>query len=112
MKRICETDQSGAKGGSRDSRGIKMTKKQTIPSKVTVVTTLQPEHTQGQHDHAPFQGKVVARSLPKIDGMLLAQGKPLFVADIKMDGMLHAKVLWSPHAHARIKRIDVSKAER
>ena len=33
-----------------------------------------------------------------------------YVADIKPKGLLHAKLLRSPHAHARIVRIDVSKA--
>mgnify|MGYP002681749768 CR=1 FL=1 len=47
----------------------------------------------------------------KVDGAKLVQGKPAFSADIELRGMLIAKVLWSPLAHARIKRIDVSKAK-
>jgi putative selenate reductase molybdopterin-binding subunit len=46
----------------------------------------------------------------KVDAVKLVQGKPAFTADIEMRGMLVAKVLHSPVAHARIKRIDVSKA--
>ena len=46
----------------------------------------------------------------KVDAVKLAQGKPAFAADIEMRGMLIAKVLHSPHAHARIKKIDASKA--
>ena len=38
------------------------------------------------------------------------QGKPAFTADIEKRGLLHAKVLHSPHAHARIKRIDTRQA--
>src|SRR5262245_24732483 len=38
-------------------------------------------------------------------------GKTEYVADLKPKGMLHAKLLRSPHAHARIKRIDTSKAK-
>jgi putative selenate reductase molybdopterin-binding subunit len=38
------------------------------------------------------------------------QGKPAFTDDIELRGMLIAKVLHSPLAHARIKHIDVSKA--
>ncbi len=55
--------------------------------------------------------KVVGKSVPKVDALALAQGKPLFADDIELRGMLHAKVLWSPHAHARIKNIDTRKAE-
>ena len=32
--------------------------------------------------------------------------------DHKLQGMLHLKVLRSPHSHARIRRIDLSEAER
>ena len=38
-------------------------------------------------------------------------GKALYGADMNLPGMLHAKVLRSPHAHARIISIDTSKAE-
>ncbi|MEA1977422.1 MAG: molybdopterin cofactor-binding domain-containing protein [Chloroflexota bacterium] len=47
---------------------------------------------------------------PKVDAIKLVTGKPAFTADIEMRGMLVAKVLHSPVAHARIKRIDASKA--
>ncbi|NDD28266.1 MAG: aldehyde oxidase [Proteobacteria bacterium] len=55
--------------------------------------------------------KVVGQSSRKIDGTKLALGRATFVDDIEMRGLLHCKVLWSPHAHARITRIDTSKAE-
>ena len=46
----------------------------------------------------------------KVDGVKLAQGKPAFTADIDLRGTLVAKVLRSPLAHARIRKIDASKA--
>jgi len=46
----------------------------------------------------------------KVDAIKLAQGKPVFTADVDIRGMLVAKVLHSPHAHARIKNIDATKA--
>ncbi len=52
----------------------------------------------------------VGRPVPKVDAVKLVQGKPAFTADIEMRGMLIAKVLHSPLAHARIKNIDTSKA--
>jgi putative selenate reductase molybdopterin-binding subunit len=54
--------------------------------------------------------QVVGKSEPKSDAIKLAQGKSAFTADIDMKGMLYAKVLFSPYAHARIKNIDTSKA--
>ena len=47
----------------------------------------------------------------KVDAIKLVQGKPAFTADFEKRGLLHAKVLHSPHAHASIKRIDVRKAK-
>jgi putative selenate reductase molybdopterin-binding subunit len=56
----------------------------------------------------PYQ--TVGSPEPKVDAIKLVTGKPAFTADIEMRGMLVAKVLHSPVAHARIKRIDASKA--
>ncbi|HXG51698.1 MAG TPA: xanthine dehydrogenase family protein molybdopterin-binding subunit [candidate division Zixibacteria bacterium] len=39
-------------------------------------------------------------------------GRAVYAADVSLPGMLWAKILRSPHAHARIARIDVSKAAR
>ena len=40
----------------------------------------------------------------------LARGRGAFADDVLLPGLLHARVLRSPHAHARIKRIDASPA--
>lgn len=57
------------------------------------------------------QGRTaVGRPEKKVDAVKLAQGKPAFTDDIEMRNMLVAKVLRSPYAHARIRRIDASKA--
>ena len=44
------------------------------------------------------------------DGTDKVTGRAPYGADFEMVGLLHGKVLRSPHAHARIKSIDVSKA--
>lgn len=54
--------------------------------------------------------RTVGKPEPKVDAIKLVQGKPAFAADLEMRGMLIAKVLHSPVAHARITRIDVSRA--
>jgi len=53
---------------------------------------------------------IVGQSRRKVDGVKLVTGKPAFTDDIHIPGMLIGKILPSPHAHARIKRIDSSKA--
>ncbi|MFL7794648.1 MAG: molybdopterin cofactor-binding domain-containing protein [Anaerolineae bacterium] len=54
--------------------------------------------------------EVVGKGEPKVDGVKLAAGRPVFTDDVKLDGMLYGALLTSPHAHARITRIDASKA--
>jgi len=54
--------------------------------------------------------QVVGKPEKKVDAVKLVQGKPAFTADLDMRGMLVAKVLHSPHAHACIQKIDASKA--
>src|SRR5215468_11833312 len=54
--------------------------------------------------------KGVGLSIPRPDGPEKVTGRVQYVADIKPRGLLHAKLLRSPHAHARIVRIDTSKA--
>ncbi|HEY5730046.1 MAG TPA: molybdopterin cofactor-binding domain-containing protein [Anaerolineales bacterium] len=55
--------------------------------------------------------QTVGKPEKKVDAVKLVQGKPAFTADMDMRGMLYARVLRSPHAHARIKKIDASKAK-
>jgi len=55
--------------------------------------------------------KVVGKSHRKVDGIAKATGEAVYTDDIQLPGMLHAKTLRSPHAHARILSIDTSKAE-
>ncbi len=54
--------------------------------------------------------QVVGKPETKVDAVKLAKGNPAFVDDIEMRGMLYAKLLTSPHAHARILDIDDSEA--
>ncbi|MEM3402476.1 MAG: molybdopterin cofactor-binding domain-containing protein [Candidatus Hadarchaeales archaeon] len=59
-----------------------------------------------------FEGRVVGKSVEKVDGIALASGAPMFTDDWHPEGLLHAKILWSPLPHARIKEIDTSAAEK
>jgi CO/xanthine dehydrogenase Mo-binding subunit len=49
--------------------------------------------------------------IPRADAPEKVAGKTQYVADLQLPGMLQARLLRSPHAHARIKRIDTSKAK-
>jgi CO/xanthine dehydrogenase Mo-binding subunit len=55
--------------------------------------------------------KGIGLSIPRPDGPDKVTGQVQYVADLSPRGLLHAKLLRSPHAHAKIVRIDVSKAK-
>jgi putative selenate reductase molybdopterin-binding subunit len=62
-------------------------------------------------DALPASGlSVVGKAERKVDAVKLATGKPAFVDDIELRGMLYARILTSPHAHAIIREIDASEA--
>jgi CO/xanthine dehydrogenase Mo-binding subunit len=54
--------------------------------------------------------RVVGRDLARTDAVPKTTGAATYTVDISFPGMLHAKVLRSPHAHARIIAIDATKA--
>jgi CO/xanthine dehydrogenase Mo-binding subunit len=55
--------------------------------------------------------KVIGTRPIRHDGVDKVTGNAKYGADIRLSGMLHAIMLRSPHAHAKIKSIDTSKAE-
>ncbi len=54
---------------------------------------------------------VVGKPLPRVDGLKKLSGQAKFTVDIVLPDMLYAKILRSPHPHARILSIDTSQAE-
>ena len=52
----------------------------------------------------------IGRATVRKDGVDIVTGNVTYIDDIKMPGLLHGKVLRSPHAHADIKYIDTTKA--
>ena len=54
---------------------------------------------------------VVGHNVPRIDSYERVTGRATYTGDVRLPGMLYARVLRSPHPHARIRSIDVSRAE-
>src|SRR6185437_4163318 len=52
---------------------------------------------------------VVGRDVSRVDAMSKVTGRATYTDDLYLPGMLFAAVLRSPHAHARVRRIDVSR---
>ena len=88
---------------------------ETFPSTKTIqvdgaTLTAKRVITELKVSNAPEGWSQVGKPKPKVDAIKLVQGKPAFAADFERRDMLYAKVLFSPHAHARIKSIDTSEA--
>ena len=56
--------------------------------------------------------KVIGRAELRSDGAEKVTGNAVYTVDVDVPGMAHAKVMRSPYPHARIGRVDSSKAER
>ncbi|MBW1785077.1 MAG: xanthine dehydrogenase family protein molybdopterin-binding subunit [Deltaproteobacteria bacterium] len=54
----------------------------------------------------------IGTSAPRPDAPAKVAGKAVYIHDLARPGMLYGKIKFSEHAHARIKHIDTSKAER
>ena len=52
----------------------------------------------------------IGQPVRRIEDVRFITGRGRYVADIDLPGMVHGQVLLSPHAHARITRIDVTSA--
>ena len=59
--------------------------------------------------NAPYN--VIGTRPVRHDGVDKVTGRAMYGADIQPPGVIHGKVLRSPHAHARIRGIDTSKAK-
>ncbi|HXE86905.1 MAG TPA: xanthine dehydrogenase family protein, partial [Hyphomicrobiaceae bacterium] len=56
--------------------------------------------------------RLIGQRISRLDGPAKVTGHAKYTYDLQPSGMLWAKVLRCPHAHARVKSIDVSAAER
>lgn len=56
------------------------------------------------------ESNIVGIPTPRVEGQDKVSGRAAYAADVKLPGVLWVKVVRSPLAHARIKRIDASKA--
>ncbi len=53
----------------------------------------------------------IGQPVRRVEDQRFLTGQGRYVDDIALPGMLHACNVLSPHAHAKIKKIDVSKAK-
>ncbi len=55
--------------------------------------------------------RIVGRNVKRVDALGKVTGSTMYPGDLRREGMLHMKILFSERAHARILSIDTSQAE-
>jgi xanthine dehydrogenase YagR molybdenum-binding subunit len=60
----------------------------------------------------PQKRRLIGSRIQRLDGPAKATGKAKYSYDVNPKGLLHAVMLRSPHAHAKIKSIDTAAAEK
>jgi aerobic carbon-monoxide dehydrogenase large subunit len=72
--------------------------------------TLPTAHPTRPRSRTETGDRLVGRSVPRTEDLALLTGTARFIDDIRLPGMLYAKILRSPVAHARLLRVDLTKA--
>src|SRR5262249_28311511 len=75
-----------------------------------------PEHRprcvrRGGSGRSMMAGKVFGSAIRRREDPRLITGTATYTDDLTMPGLLHAAILRSPHAHAKIKKIDTTRAK-
>src|SRR5215467_10104631 len=65
---------------------------------------------EGPMDTATRELKIVGKRVPRVDAKERVTGRAIYPADFSLPGMLHGRIKRSPHPHARLLKVDVSKA--
>jgi 4-hydroxybenzoyl-CoA reductase alpha subunit len=64
----------------------------------------------GRKERGPGAHRVIGQPYRKVDATAKVTGETLFADDLSFPRMLYCKILRSPHAHARITKVDTTKA--
>jgi xanthine dehydrogenase YagR molybdenum-binding subunit len=80
------------------------------PQVPEVKTAAQP----AKHEKYPWPEKptLIGTRVPRLDGSVKTTGKAKYSFDINRPGMLHGRILRSPHPYARVVSIDLGAAEK
>ena|SRR5260370_258159 len=60
----------------------------------------------------PKERRLIGTKVQRLDGPEKATGRAKYSYDINRPGMLHARILRCPYAHAKLKSLDTSAAEK
>ena len=94
----------------------KTTRQVRLPAGITgaKVTEVEREIPLDEPPPLPLNAElsVIGRPTPRVDGRLKVTGAARYTADVRLPGMLFARLICSPHPHARIRSVDTSEAMR
>ncbi len=60
----------------------------------------------------PENPRLIGTRIPRLDGLGKASGKTKYPSDVRPEGTLFGVMLYSPHAHAKVRSIDIAAAEK
>lgn len=58
------------------------------------------------------QFSIIGKNIPRVHGLGIVTGQAQYTEHMRVPGMLHTRTLRSPHPHAKVRGVDVSKAEK
>ncbi len=101
-----------ARASSADARSPAAGVRAPAPSVPEAPPAVRPPSPNGPGgaDGTRAELATIGRRMRKVDGFAKASGRARYTDDIQLAGMLHGKILRSPHPHARIVAIDTSRA--
>ncbi|HEY7795781.1 MAG TPA: xanthine dehydrogenase family protein molybdopterin-binding subunit [Gaiellaceae bacterium] len=85
-----------------------MKSEKEVEGRYEEVWTLVEEDALVQWPTGPLD--VVGRDAPRLDGYEKARGEARYTSDVRLPGLVDAALVRSPHAHARVRRFDASRA--
>jgi len=92
------------------------TRAQRYPSGISSVSVADIERVVPADEAPPLAVNaklaVIGKPVPRIDGYAKVTGAARFTVDVKLPGMLHARLLRSAYPHAQIVSIDAGAAEK
>src|SRR5512140_3708594 len=84
-----------------------------MPSDLYFLSAIPPETPKVEGELPPWgEVQVVGKRLPRVDAFERVSGKAVYPRDLSLPNMLQAAILRSPHAHAKVKTIDVEPARK
>src|SRR5579864_3518162 len=73
---------------------------------------IEVDDSAGPSWGANDQHRLLNRPMVRVDGPVKATGAAIYTQDVRPPGMLFGKFLSSPHAHAKISKLDLTAAQK